>query len=306
MLGGSAPQRIPAQKAKGTAPRPQPSVVSPAPVAVHAGSAVTLEALLRGTPNPTWDITRMSGPISCAAQNLRVQVDGLRCQPAASFSTHLSLARTVLKMLLIRTSPAAALGPSAVNEDTCISLLVALEGLLPSVDHPFRVREGNLVRGAYRHPCKARLTAVLVMVLIRLENWKLRQLYRNRGRPDEGNLWFYLPWSETLREDVQLASVAARLVLNKEYPGGWIPENVAARLEAQVWQGYAIKHFHGRLLSGCCHLGCTNLEGVCEAALPTLLCRGCRRVRYCSRACQRKAWVEGMHGMVCGRGEWSI
>ncbi|MEW5302866.1 MAG: hypothetical protein WDW36_005607 [Sanguina aurantia] len=31
---------------------------------------------------------------------------------------------------------------------------------------------------------------------------------------------------------------------------------------------YAQVHFHGRLLPGCCHLGCANMAGVCEAALP--------------------------------------
>lgn len=62
---------------------------------------------------------------------------------------------------------------------------------------------------------------------------------------------------------------------------------------------YAISHFHGRLLPGCCFLGCTNLDGVSEAALKTKLCGGCRRVRYCSVECQKAAWVNGGHRKLC-------
>lgn len=68
-----------------------------------------------------------------------------------------------------------------------------------------------------------------------------------------------------------------------------------------VWEQYALKHFNGRLLPGCCHLGCTNLDGVSEAALKTLLCSGCRRARYCSTECQRAAWIEGGHSILCGK-----
>ncbi|MEW5303668.1 MAG: hypothetical protein WDW36_006339 [Sanguina aurantia] len=64
---------------------------------------------------------------------------------------------------------------------------------------------------------------------------------------------------------------------------------------------HALDNFHGRLLPGCCHLGCEDLSGVSEAALPTLLCGGCRRARYCSVGCQREAWLEGGHSMVCGK-----
>lgn len=73
---------------------------------------------------------------------------------------------------------------------------------------------------------------------------------------------------------------------------------------AQTWldasfERHALLHFQGRLLPGCCYLGCTNLGGVSEAALPTLLCSGCRRARYCSGECQRAAWVEGGHSSSC-------
>lgn len=75
----------------------------------------------------------------------------------------------------------------------------------------------------------------------------------------------------------------------------------AHAIAGEMWGQFALRFFHGRLLPGCGHLGCTNLAGVSEAALPTLLCSGCRRVRYCSAQCQREAWVDGGHSSVCGR-----
>lgn len=68
-----------------------------------------------------------------------------------------------------------------------------------------------------------------------------------------------------------------------------------------VWERYAVTHLQGRLLPSCCNLACTNLGGVCEAAMKTQLCSGCRRARYCSVGCQRAAWLEGGHSLVCGK-----
>ncbi|MEW5305313.1 MAG: hypothetical protein WDW36_007862 [Sanguina aurantia] len=67
------------------------------------------------------------------------------------------------------------------------------------------------------------------------------------------------------------------------------------------WERYAVVHFHGRLLPGCCNLDCSNLSGLSEAALGTLLCGGCKRARYCSVACQRAGWRVGGHSTVCGK-----
>lgn len=66
-----------------------------------------------------------------------------------------------------------------------------------------------------------------------------------------------------------------------------------------IWEQYAVTHFCGRLVPGCCYLGCTNFLGVSEAALKTYLCSGCRRARYCSLDCQRAAWLGGGHSLVC-------
>lgn len=66
-----------------------------------------------------------------------------------------------------------------------------------------------------------------------------------------------------------------------------------------IAEQYAALHFNGRLAPGCSHLGCTNLCGVSETALCTLLCSGCRRARYCSQECQKASWVKGGHSAVC-------
>lgn len=66
-----------------------------------------------------------------------------------------------------------------------------------------------------------------------------------------------------------------------------------------AWERYAVTHFHGRLLPGCCNLACTNLAGVSEATLKTKLCSGCGRARYCSVECQKTAWRKGGHATVC-------
>lgn len=72
------------------------------------------------------------------------------------------------------------------------------------------------------------------------------------------------------------------------------------RIVATIWDRHAQQHFHGRLLPGCCNLHCKQLEGVSEAALPTLLCSGCRRARYCCQECQKEAWLKCGHSLVCG------
>lgn len=66
-----------------------------------------------------------------------------------------------------------------------------------------------------------------------------------------------------------------------------------------LWERYAVAHLHGRLLPGCCNLECTNMDGVSEISLKTLLCSRCRRARYCCVDCQKAAWVRGGHSTVC-------
>lgn len=106
---------------------------------------------------------------------------------------------------------------------------------------------------------------------------------------------------------VHLADVTQGSLLDPDAAQRKLPSAAKQQLRvAKLWDGFARASFHGRLLPGCSHLRCTSLAGVSEAALHTQLCSGCRRVRYCSRECQRAAWVGGGHGLVCGKGEWAI
>lgn len=65
-----------------------------------------------------------------------------------------------------------------------------------------------------------------------------------------------------------------------------------------AWGWFAVEHLPN-LLPGCGSMACKCLAGSCEAALPTRLCGGCRRVRYCCDGCQRDAWLQGGHMAVC-------
>lgn len=153
------------------------------------------------------------------------------------------------------------------------------------------------------------LAAVLVMGYIQLQNLQLREIHKHsawhRADPHVSNPNWLM---EISVRDFDLAQIAAHLSL--PHPAAkhkqWLAEDVHSKLQGRVWERYALSHFSGRLLPGCCHLECRNLAGVSEAALVTQLCSGCMRVRYCSVACQRAAWVNGGHGAVCGKGGWAV
>ena len=50
---------------------------------------------------------------------------------------------------------------------------------------------------------------------------------------------------------------------------------------------------------GCSNLGCTNMEGLSEAALARHKCKRCSLVYYCSRECQAAHWPD--HKGLCNR-----
>lgn len=79
----------------------------------------------------------------------------------------------------------------------------------------------------------------------------------------------------------------------------WHPSERMARGHAQ-WERFAFNNLQGRALPGCSYWGCCNLLGFSETMLPTKLCSGCRRARYCSVECQQFAWVLNGHRQVCG------
>lgn len=55
--------------------------------------------------------------------------------------------------------------------------------------------------------------------------------------------------------------------------------------------------FNMGLLPGCCNWMCENVGGCAESLLPTWRCRRCS-LHYCSRKCQKQAWLNG-HCSVC-------
>lgn len=81
-------------------------------------------------------------------------------------------------------------------------------------------------------------------------------------------------------------------------PGVW-DVTASETISASVYESFTTPACRQTWLPGCCHLGCTNLDGPSEASLCTLLCSGCRRARYCSVGCQRMAWIDG-HNLYCG------
>lgn len=159
------------------------------------------------------------------------------------------------------------------------------------------------------------LRAVLAMVLVWVCNLRLWAMNAKHTMVDWGSeRALHMGWNrdtlglswdtEVGLHDAELAAVVRQLLLPLQ-PAEWSTRLAAFKHEARAWDGYAIGNFHGRLLPGCSFLGCTNLSGCSEASLVTLVCGGCRRMRYCSVGCQRAAWAIGGHSVVCGKGSWT-
>lgn len=107
-------------------------------------------------------------------------------------------------------------------------------------------------------------------------------------------------WINLLFNHSELGTAATQLCVVSTQDGCCcVNDQVFAKEEACVWGAFGVEHLHGRLLPGCCYLDCSNLVGVSKAALPTLLCCGCRRARYCSVKCQRAVWIKGGHCIMC-------
>ena len=52
-------------------------------------------------------------------------------------------------------------------------------------------------------------------------------------------------------------------------------------------------------VTGCAVMNCTNMAGLSERSLKTYVCGGCMQVRFCSKACQRRAHM--LHKQYCGK-----
>lgn len=64
------------------------------------------------------------------------------------------------------------------------------------------------------------------------------------------------------------------------------------------WELFGFTHVYGLLLPGCSYFDCSSLTGSSDRQLPTQLCSKCRRACYCSKTCQKAAWIKG-HNKIC-------
>lgn len=149
----------------------------------------------------------------------------------------------------------------------------------------------------------SQLQAIQIVTLVQLCEWVGRVMVKhpeaaltvagNNGPTQQG-----APGTNTASEarfgSNDLTRLACALL-------AWSPRATSeAELAANAaCERFAVAKCNGRLVPGCCNLGCTNLEGFSEVALPTRLCSGCRQARYCSVECQKEAWKEGGHSTVC-------
>lgn len=136
---------------------------------------------------------------------------------------------------------------------------------------------------------------MVVMCFVRLNREWVQRLGLQGAAAEEMLHGQNVAWVEELNtEDAELGALATSQLALLSQPGF---ESIGVARTA--WERFTVEHFEGRLLPGCCNLGCTNLAGISESTLKTLLCSGCRRARYCTVGCQRAAWLEGGHCSVC-------
>lgn len=111
--------------------------------------------------------------------------------------------------------------------------------------------------------------------------------------PDDPRVWL-APVSQGIGKlKSRLAEVGTLLLSERVFSTGAAETYVSICMER-----FGVVAFSGRLLPGCCNIGCRNLEGLSEAALPTWLCGSCKRSRYCSQDCQKMAFGRG-HSNFC-------
>ncbi|MEW5318047.1 MAG: hypothetical protein WDW38_009300 [Sanguina aurantia] len=144
------------------------------------------------------------------------------------------------------------------------------------------------------------VAAIMVMVLTRV----VQLQHPGRTAAKEQSFVDDARWiAELARVDPDMGLVAKTQFLSDPRPGSiGVSEAELRRVQGTAWEQLAWKGFDGRLLPGCCHLGCTNMAGASEATLPTRVCSGCRQARYCSVECQRAAWLGGGHAAACRLG----
>lgn len=175
-------------------------------------------------------------------------------------------------------------------------LIIALEAhkLLTSVQHlgANSASHSNDKPSSSNPPARVhqlhQLQSVLLMGMVQICHERL--LHARQPQPR---------WYKALLLSLGALSSNLTEVMTVLLPNAKILMNITEPRSQRVWEWYAVSHFHGRLVPGCCYLGCTNLSGVSEAGLKTQLCSGCGRTRYCSVECQKAAWLHGDHKILC-------
>lgn len=307
------------------------------------GSAAVLEVMIRNQESSPQD-PLIRHLVQVVMLNLAIQAQQQQTSPS-SCAAHISLVASAHKLLLLHTAipepTTHTSGSSDVDQvretlacteaymhDALGAMLAQLgsSGTLPSSKDSTAASEAAVLTpsavlpgsssGAVQNPGCAepcgslaksmhQLRAIMVMILVWVERWVTRGNPKGGQGEAKGEPAAGFGWSDELQaHDPELASLACQLSLPSP-SSRWKTESAAVKQQAGMWETYALHHFHGRLLPGCSHLRCTNMAGTRERALPTLLCSGCRRVRYCCVACQRAAWVLGGHSEVCGKGAWA-
>lgn len=174
--------------------------------------------------------------------------------------------------------------------------------------------QSSILNGTHLSQCMGsemcfthQLQAILLMGVVKAYCCRSDYLRdSSAGDFKEGNMQFTL--EEELWHTVRGLTIPCLKAFVTSLLKGNFPVETSSTSTAQAkldleWGRYALQRFSGRLLPGCCHLACSNFEGPSEASLPTKLCGGCRRARYCSLECQRAAWVKGGHSRVCFKKE---
>lgn len=70
-------------------------------------------------------------------------------------------------------------------------------------------------------------------------------------------------------------------------------------LQALLWSDFYADMGVCPSVRKCGNFACANKYGCSESALPSLLCSGCRKVRYCSMQCQQNSWINCGHKEKC-------
>lgn len=82
-------------------------------------------------------------------------------------------------------------------------------------------------------------------------------------------------------------------------PSALLPDTASERESEAIMYSSGMRVRLHQVTPGCCNLSCTTLDGLSESTLKTQLCGGCKMARYCCVQCQKRAWLDGGHSIVC-------